>query len=509
MIRSNLLRPLAVLSLALAVALTGGVARGDTRSETLDSAEFLIRSSMQASSDGRHNLMLRSLRQMRDPKLRPLFEHLSRSPHAAMRIHGLLGLAECSETRTLDLLRLAELGDPAVQAEVVSSAMDSDLLSDEQAEQLLKWPGLDNAVKVLAAAQLVRHGKPLPDKSALVEAQKSDLIARRTLANMILAQTGDASALDNLLALERSSDAKRDQVRELMLQTALRFEFDRVGPWAMQVATERGVSSRLSLLALRVAIHFEVRDSLAVWTRMFRSDAVLPQRMRLALTALYNAPQVDKSVWELLLADENEGIQQIGRVTQAIAIGEPATSHIIRLVELNMPLTNAWAMSYSHKEGPEADAVRVLLSLIVAANDGPARNRSQRVDDAITASQYLFERTPETAARILRPLLESDRMKDQVKQAILVGLIRTNMPESVGVVAGDLDFIDADNKNLAALLVARHSDKLTDEQLDRLSLVVRGGGVQLTTLRVQAAWQYLKLTGQAEKRLSDILAGAG
>lgn len=507
--RSHALRQLAVLLVAVTTALTTAVSRGDTLEETTNSAVFLLRTTTQVSQDGRHNLMLRALRQMRDPQLRPLFEKLSRSPHPALRIHGLLGLAECSEKRELDLLRFAEVDDAAVQAEVLSAAMDDNLLSDAQAAQLLQWPGLDNAVKVLAASHLVRRGKALADKSVLVEATKSELLARQALAHLLLLQTGEARSLDALIDLERSSDPKRDQVREMMLQTALRFEFNRAGPWALQVASERGISSKLSLLALRVAMHFEMRETIGIWTRLYRSDASTPQRMRLALIALYNAPQVDENITKVLLADDSESIQQIGKVTQAIATKTTATSHIIRLIELNLPLANSWALSYSHKEGPEEDAVRVLLSLILAANEGPARNRSQRIDDAIIASQYLYERTPDTAARILRPLLESEKINSELKQAILVGLIRTNEPSSSDVIAGKIDFIDATNNNIAALLQARYSKTLDDEQLQRLSLVVRGGGIHFTTLRVQAAWQYLKLTGQADKRLTEILSGAG
>ena len=58
---------------------------------------------------------------------------------------------------------------------------------------------------------------------------------------------------------------------------------------------------------------------------------------------------------------------------------------------------------------------------------------------------------------------------------------------------------------LVLLIAARSGRALTDEELHRLALIVRGGGQFAPNLRLHAAWVYLKYTDQKKLALAVAL----
>ena len=501
---------LALLLLAFAAILAPAPAvhAAPELDEAAQSAVFLIRQSMQVSRDGRHNLMLRALRQLADPAMEPIFNQLIQSEHPALKIHGMLGLAECNKDRKLDLVRVAAITAASVQAELVSAAMDSDLLSNDQAKQLVAWPGLDNSVKVVVAQQLIKD-KGVADQAFLKEATQAESIARRGLGYLLLLQLGDATAAAGLAEISKSTDPKRDPIREMMLGAALRYEFDSIGPWALSVATEPGVPNSLMVLSLRVALRFNAPGAVEAYVQQYGSNSSVPQRTRLALTALQVAPYTDAKVFEPLLVSDDALIKQIGITAGAIAKREPDVGgKIIALIKLNHPIANDWAFQYARKFATDDDARLVLVSLINAVATGPDRNKAQRIDDAVAAAQVLYERKPADAAKIIRPLLTDEKASPETHQAVLVGLLRAK-PSAHELVADLPVFKDAISNNLVLLMLARSGQKLTPAQIVDLGLVVRGGSELMGVLRVQAAWSYLKLTNQTKPAIAQILGQPG
>jgi hypothetical protein len=93
-----------------------------------------------------------------------------------------------------------------------------------------------------------------------------------------------------------------------------------------------------------------------------------------------------------------------------------------------------------------------------------------------------------------------------LQQAILLGLFETTAPE-VGQAAAALPRIGSGQADsLALLLVARHSATLNDQQKQQLGLIAAGGGRVSEILQVQAAWLYLKRTGQVDRALAAVAA---
>src|SRR5262245_53161231 len=74
-----------------------------------------VRQALLDPSDQRLDVLLRSLRRVRDPSLRPLFVQIAASERPILRVHGVLGLAELESPQRIDMLLVKRLADPRQQ----------------------------------------------------------------------------------------------------------------------------------------------------------------------------------------------------------------------------------------------------------------------------------------------------------------------------------------------------------------------------------------------------------
>ena len=143
---------------------------------------------------------------------------------------------------------------------------------------------------------------------------------------------------------------------------------------------------------------------------------------------------------------------------------------------------------------------------MIQAFTGPERNRAQRLDDAVSATQMLMEKYPTNAPEILRPILSDPQVDPILVQGILLGLIRAESKKSYASFADLPQPKDINAQGLWLLLRARSDEPLDAAQMNDLATLVRGGGVlrDKEALRVQAAWIYLKKSNQTQKALTAI-----
>ncbi len=489
--------------LALLACLSPAVA-AQSKDATFDSTVFLLKQAMRVHQDGRQNQLLRSLRHLADPQMTPLLNELAQSDYPVFKIHGLLGLAECSDPRQIDLVRLAAVEDPAVQAELVSAALDSELLTLDQCQQLIDWPGLDVAVKVIVSAPLVKAGR-LSKLEPLHEAAKAENLARRSMASLLLLQLGHAQAMDALEKLNISDNPARDQVRDMLLRSMIRYELDKAAPWAMKIADDADTRSQLRMLALSVAMRFNAPGSTNIWQQQFATSTDTAQRTRLALMALRLSPWMQASFYQPLMKDDDPMMVRIGAAGAAVASGKDIPAAVTSLIDMHHPIANSWALNYASNDASPQDARAILHALILAYEQGPARGREQRLDDAATASQLLAEQDIDGATIILRPILANPQTPRQLTQAILLGLIRSSKPLAHQVIMDLPPQEDMNIQSLVLLLTARSGQPLSPQQLADLAINVRGGGLPQDSLRIQAAWLWLKATGQVRPALDQAL----
>jgi hypothetical protein len=477
--------------------------------EVAQAAEYLFSRCTTTDRRGTHNLLLKAVRHMDDPATAPLFARLAGSKQPGLKIHGILGLAETSPDKQVDLSLIAQIDDPAVQSTVITAAMDDDLLGNEQARQLLDWDGLSAEVKVLVAVRLIQDGE-FDNTDLLHEAlTDSKKLGGGALAALLLVQLQDPAGGEYLRnTVDTSNDPQRDPVRAMLLQTALRHDLTRVAPWASDVAREPGVDPALGLLALRTAMRFGEPGAEALWREMYDNAQDSPaNRVRLALTALHLSPWLDPGLFDVLEQSQDPMLHAMGLAGKRIASGSSDVADpVAALLEFGHPMINAWALGYAREHASDMDAQIILMGLVLAYEHSPQRGKARRLDEAIQAVQTLYGRDPDATAKLLRPILTDTSTDKLLAQAILLGLVRTRAPDAVAVVDGIEDKLNStDAKGLALMLRARSDRPLNDQQISDLALLARGGGRLEDSLRIQAAWFYLKRTGQAKQMLARVL----
>lgn len=481
---------------------------GDTDDSGMDpatrSAVYLLQQSITVRSDGTHHRLLRSLRHLADPTLEPLFAALAAARHPALKIHGILGLAEISETGQLDLRRVVEVDDAAVQAELITAAMDSDLLSDDDAERLVDWPGLDEGVRLLAATRLIEAGRSV-DLDMLREGLEANRLARRGMAALLLHQADDPAGVRGLQKLNTSQDTDRDRVRAMLLTTAQRHKLHRSGTWAYSVAVDPAVDSRLALLALQTAMRFGDPRAAGHWRHEFESTHDMARRTRLALVALYTAPWLEAETFATLEQADDSVLVQMGRTGRAIAERRDVAAQVGRLIALQHPVANRWALHHAGANAQPDDARQIYRSVIAAYEHSPEAQRTRRLDEAVRATEALHDLDPAAAATLLRPMIAEANADPLLVRAVLLGLARARRGDQHAVIAGIADWPDQDARWLALLLGARAGEAMDDRQSRDLAMLVQGAGGIQDTLRIQAAWQWLKRNDQTQPALARVL----
>ena len=491
-----------LMFIVAAVLVAWGSCLPATADETADSSVWLLKKCTLVHRNGRHNVLLRALRQMHDPKLKPLFSELVQKHHPVMQIHGVLGLAEIDPDKKIDLALVADIKDSATQAQLVSSAIESDLLAVEQAKQLIGWPGLTEPVKVIVAAYLTSKGQ-FTDAAMLDESLKSDNPAMVGMAAMLKMQLGHSDAIRYLEELQQSNKPTRLQVQAMLMQTAIRYEFDKIAPWAMKLADDPEADRGLDLLALRTAVHFGAKGGGSAWAKQYAAATGAADRIRLAMLAVDLSDKLPPDLYDRLKKDSLPLIQQLGVVGQTIASKQDPTDPILKLLDQNNVLAGKWVMQYANDQ-PIDKATPILVGVILAAEGepNPPQFRAQRLENVVLATEMLSEKA-DNAAAIVHALLEKASMLTQ--EAMVMGLIRSDADRPDKMIDGYDAWQSDTAASLALLLRAKNTDKLTADQLDRLGLIVRGGAGLQEPLRVQAAWIYVKLTDQDKVTLASVL----
>ena len=448
--------------------------------------------------------MLRALRHLDDPQLQPLFRHLAGDRHPALKIHGILGLAETSPDPQLELARLADIEDPALAAQLVGAAMDADLLPGDQAQQVIRWPGMDASVRMVVATQLVSDGQ-FESMPLLTEALASENLYRRSLAALLLHQLGQPEGMAELRKLKDVEARLRHRVHSMVLSTAIEHDLERIGPWALDLAENPDVPYGLTLRALEAALRFKAPGAAQRWQQRLGSETDVAGRLRLGMTALAAAPWATPGSFAPLAADEDPLLAAIGTAASAASDPEAAGPAIVRLVETQYVPAIDWAVSWAREHASDPQRNQVLTAVISAFEPRPQRQLAQRLDQLVEAVRLLADHAPDHAAQQLKPRLSRENGDPVFKQGILLGLVRSHQPRVADILP---DISPTDNPTITGLSIflrARSGRELTPLQQQKFHLLIRGGGGFPETVRLQAAWIYLRRQGLADDALQKVI----
>jgi hypothetical protein len=216
---------------------------------------------------------------------------------------------------------------------------------------------------------------------------------------------------------------------------------------------------------------------------------------------LSTGPAAPDSAYEQLASvGAEELITRMIAAGKTISGGGDPSDSLADLLDLGHMKTTAWAMDYLEKLPPE-QASRVYAHLIDRLA-GATVPQSDAVALAVQAASKLYEIKPDMVLERLSAA-EDDSL---LQQALLLGLFETKSP-AVGQAAAALRRIGSGRADsLALLLMAKHSQPLTPQDIEQLGTIAAGGGRVSEILQVQAAWLYFKHTGQIETALAAVFA---
>ncbi|MBB6428333.1 hypothetical protein [Algisphaera agarilytica] len=480
--------------------------------ETTQQAILLFNDAVTVQADGRHNRLLRALRHLEAPELGPLFVGLSRADHPSLRVHGMLGIAELNQPRGLTPSDIATVPRPDVQAELISAALDGELIDPPTRLALLGWQGLDPGVKLLLSSPLVAAGdfdKDSPGYADLLEALDDPALGKKGLAGLLLTQLGNDQGKQVLADLRRSTHPSAQAAQATLLETAWSHGLNGCADWAYSIATTPDLPPRLEMLALKVAIRFGDRRADAWWSERWSNSEDITFQTRLAWVGLEAAPWMDAERFEPLIDSEDELVAQLGRTAQAISMSRNDTAEfpevetrVINLIETNHPLACRWATRYAQDIGSAEFASAVVLR----TEPGEPRGRARRLDAVVRSTQTLIELEPIQAKTLIVTALQSETVEPAWQRGVLLGLIRSRSDEAREIVQELPAFSDLDTQALALVLRLQSPEPLTEEQTQTLSRVIRGGAELDDSLRIQLAWTYLQQTGQGQEAIAAVLA---
>lgn len=468
--------------------------------DPIDAAARQVRDAVIVRSDGGHHMLLKSLRQLRDPSLRPLFQTLTQADHWTLQLDGVLGLAEL-EHGAVDPFLLEQIRDPKDRSAAVRAALSLEMVGSDEAAEMLTWKNLTSEDAASLLATRIRLGGTV-DLARLEELRSSEVAEVFAVATLLLAeQRGDFTLLDPIR--ERLARLAPDRRRSLTVAVAqfaerqqMEVAIDLLTEWALEDDGDR--STRLACLAAILAIDPDA--GLQVWSTIFARETTVSGRLRAALMLLSAEVAVPPQMISMLRG-EGEVLEALADAAEAIYSGEGQLEALRRVIDGGHRLSIAWAMTALLHQPPEVSGPlyeSLVRELVEDRLDAPL------LPVAIEATTRLVEVAPDRLAALLA---EAGGRSETLLEALLVGVLASEDRDAAASVAKPtLGSASRRCDSLALLAVARTDAELSSEELARLGIAAAGGGRLDPALQVQAAWIFLRRSGRLDSAIAAAFA---
>ncbi|MFN0012334.1 MAG: hypothetical protein ACKVS8_11900 [Phycisphaerales bacterium] len=481
--------------------------------------------------------LMRSLRSMRDPSLGPLFTRLATCESPVLRAHAIIALSEVPVGKGLDLM-LVRSQEAALQADVLTLALDAGVIGPTQTADLARWTDLPDPIYLAIVVKL-------PVNDAAVDAARLEAVAagehtaRAIGATALLDQRAGTRRLA-LLGDRVAALLEQNRHAELVFATGMIVGagFDAAVPalreWSVRFASDGLAAADLASALLR--LDPDQRTAGREWLERFGAAGDEGDAARLQLGALAASLErrsgLPLAVVQAVATDTRDSSALVARVLKAVADGtgdeavaavESAlmmrSSPVMRWAEVfaeAQTTPGAWAAGGANaaqdSEAAAARARRIRAGLIRLAEGtadpellpraGRAATRLATGDAKDTgelarAARAALERRDE---RLLRVLLEAALSGGAAGCERVEGALR-------GVEGSLEEGLATQTRSVLTLIRARARSVHSPEQVEELARLAAGAGDLRPALRAQAAWIALRATGQDQAALALTIAG--
>lgn len=501
--------PLACSALSLAQA-DGGAQRVDAQGgadyDKVDPFETVLRTlkeGMLSANEGQQHATVVALRQLRDPSMKPLLEALVSSDRWAMRVDGVLGLAELAPNGKVDLAMLERLPGERDRDAAISAVLSLKLAESSQLKQMLTWIDLPSSQRVLIAGELRRLGES-PDAALLARLAGSKTPEVAAFASAILldmkspdAATLSAAARAQIAALPTASrSAAVAQVAEACAADGLAA----AGPFVAELLRLPELAEEARMRGLGSLLTFSPSDAYPLLATAITADPSQGSLLRHAAVLLASGARAPADVWTRF-ANGDALLQDVVDAGKALAAGDDKAAYA-KLVGLERRVILRAALDGARRIGEGAERAFALECLALVLKPGPTPPQLSE-----TLLMALF-RLAEIAPGELRAPLATDGLDEPTREAFLMALSNAGSREAAEVARTAKGKTSRLGEGQIAVLTARNAASLTPQELDELMLVAGGAVKVALPVRQQAAWLWLKHAKKTAEATAA-LQGAG
>lgn len=498
----------------------GGPLGGATASaaQAFDPEEAAIRQLRKVttvSPGGVHHAVLLALRDLRDPALKPLFQSLVQTDHISIQLGAILGLAELSPQGRVDPWLISQLRSELDRADAVRIGLDLERIGREEIEAMLGADDLPAVGRIVLMAEQRRLGGS-PDLEVLRGYAEHDDPAIAGLATCLLMEIGGAESpaakaartafTDRLRGL---SARERDAVVEELAAAGRRYRVQSTVDLLPAATAELDLSSPARDAQLGMVLSLRPEAGLTLWQEALRREDSPSARTRLGLLLLVVAPRIPPEAFDALTQGLDPGagnadlLSAMASAGRAMASGSGRAEALIRLYETGHRRSGRYVIAAA-EDLEDAEAAKVYRHILGLAGD-PQRRSRELFNDCVDVAARMADRAPEQ----LKSIMDAAGDDGPQQEAILMGLANARSAAAGDLAKGVRRIGAGRSDSLALLVLARHADKLSSQELLQLGRIAGGGGRLDDTLQAQAAWLWLRHSGRLEAALPKILAGLG
>ncbi len=456
-----------------------------------------------SGADGEQHAAMVSLRELRDPTIRPLLEGLVRSDDWSLRVDSILGLAEITSEGKIDIALIERLPTEGDQETSIGAAIALNLLDRARVDTMLGWEDAPASQRLMLLCESRRLGGT-PDLAAVERLASSKTAEISGVATALLLDLGhpNATAIAERVRSEIAQlpPKTRAAAVALIAEAAARNHLKGAAPFAASLFSLPDLPSDARLRTLGSLLVLSPKDALPLLKSSIDADRSQTALMRHGAVMLASGVRAPKAEWDQLRNGDLllEGIADAGTL-----LGEERDADAYaKLLELRHRIALRAAVDGSERLGESSErALGVASAKFFLAEK---RAAGPLVESLLRAIARLAKIAPEELRPLVEIDLESDRDARGVQESALIALAAAGTKEATLVAEAARGRTTRVGDATIAVLAARTKSELTEGDREFLATVAGGGADVSPALRTQAAWLWLRHANRTEDALKAL-----
>ena len=452
--------------------------------EPTDAAVLSLRQAVTYQDSGVQHTLLVSLRALKDPAMKPIFEALLKAPQPPMRIDGFLGLAEIAGERGADPALLLKLGDAPLRTVAITECLGLGLLKPEGIRTLLANKELTAYDRALLVAELHRLHEPW-DAAMLGDASASNTAEVAGLADLLMLEKGDQTRWEAFTKrLDEVDPAERTDLLRRLADASRHYELAKAAEALLTLTKDSKGADRIGAIAAALKVSPAAgREALLV---MAQSDRGVTNLVQAGLLMLAADDAMQASDFDVLRG--GQGVPDaIANAGQALRTpNADAAPALTALMESGNRAAAEWAVRQASKLPPETRRI-MLLRAIDRLDSIDAPSMTDRLLSALAAQQLIGFAPEDLIPRVTR--LSG---KPFVPESIVAAMCDLGTPEAAKFARMVRGKLAQRGESMALVTIAKASPTLSPAELVELGRIGGGGGRVEEPIQMQAAWLFLK-----------------